>query len=299
MDYKDAKLYLALYNSSSLTKAAHAIGMTQSAVTQRLQKLERECGMKLVIRERGQKYVELTHYGRRMVPIIEQWVDLYESANSIKNEGVKTPLKVACTDSIGSYILPRFFLDYAQKHRDVMLSIHTSHSWEIFNMLEEGAIDVGITNRESSLYHNELKVMPIYREPYRLLTSQQNAREYENGPVRVEGLDVARELFFEITPSFAQWRKTMWEDRMPFLQMSFAQMLPTMLVNTPYWTILPLSTARSFASLYPLKDYELRNGPEPRICSIVTQRSHRNYRADQIELFVSELTEFFRSLERV
>ena len=198
MDYKDAKLYLALYNSSSLTKAAHAIGMTQSAVTQRLQKLEREFGMKLVIRERGQKYVELTHYGRRMVPIIEQWVDLYESANSIKNEGVKTPLKVACTDSIGSYILPRFFLDYAQKHRDVMLSIHTSHSWEIFNMLEEGAIDVGITNRESSLYHNELKVMPIYREPYRLLTSQQNAREYENGPVRVEGLDVARELFFAV-----------------------------------------------------------------------------------------------------
>ena len=120
-----------------------------------------------------------------------------------------------------------------------------------------------------------------------------------DGPVRVEGLDVAWELFFEITPSFAQWRKTMWEDRMPFLQMSFAQMLPTMLVNTPYWTILPLSTARSFASLYPLKDYELRNGPEPRICSIVTHRSHRNYRADQIELFVSELTEFFRSLERV
>lgn len=297
LDYKDAKLYLALYNSSSLTKAAHIIGLTQSAVTQRLQKLEREFGMKLVIRERGQKYVELTNYGRRMVPILQQWVDLYESANSIKNEDVKTPLKIACTDSIGSYILPRFLLDYAQKHPDVMLSIHTSHSWEIFNMLEEGTIDVGVTNRESSLYHNELKVMPIYREPYRLLTSQQNAQEYEGGPVQAKKLDVARELFFEITPAFTQWRKTLWEDRMPFLQMSFAQMLPTMLVDTPYWTILPLSTACSFASLYPLKAYELSDGPEPRICSIVTQRSYRNYRTDQIELFVSELTEFFRSLE--
>ena len=298
MDYKDAKLYLALYNSSSLTKTAHTIGLTQSAVTQRLQKLEREFGMKLVIRERGQKYVELTDYGRRMVPIIQQWVDLYESANSMKNEGVKTPLKVACTDSIGSYILPQFLLDYAQKHPDTMLSIHTSHSWEIFNMLEEGACDVGITNRENSLYHNELKVVPIYREPYRLLTSCKNAQEYEGGPVKVERLDVGRELFFEITPTFVQWRKAWWEDRTPFLQMSFAQMLPTMLVDTPYWTILPQSTARFFSGHYPLNYYELSDEPEPRVCSIVTQKSHRNYRLEQRETFVSELTEFFHSIER-
>ena len=106
MDYKDAKIYLELCNFHSITKTAQKVGLTQSAVTQRLQKLEREFGMQLVIRERGQKFVEPTNYGARLLPIIQQWVDLYESANSLKDETAKVPIKLACTDSIGSYLLP-------------------------------------------------------------------------------------------------------------------------------------------------------------------------------------------------
>lgn len=298
MDYKDAKIFLELCSFRNITRTANAVGLTQSAVTQRLQKLEREFGMQLVVRERGQKLVEPTNYGARLLPIIQQWVDLYESANSLKDEAAKIPMKIACTDSIGSYLLPQFFFRYAQRHKEMFLSIHTSHSWEIFDSLEDGTIDIGLTNRESSLVHEQLQITPVYREPYVLLTSQKNHGEYAGGPVSPGKLDIERELFFDITPSFTQWRKSWWEDRRPFLQVSFAQILPPMLVDSPYWAILPLSIARFFAAQYPLEYHKLAEKPEDRICSIVTHQRHRAYQSEQKEGIIRALTEFFEALEK-
>lgn len=297
MDFKDAKIYLELCSSRSISQTARTVGLTQSAVTQRLQNLEREFGMQLVVRERGQKCVELTNYGTQMLPIIQQWIDLYETANSLKNEVVKVLMKIACTDSIGSYLLPQFFFQYAQRHKEVSLSIHSNHSWEIFNLLDEGVIDIGLTNRESSLLHDQLQITPMYSEPFVLLTSVKNHDEYAQGPVSPADLDVGRELLFDITPSFTKWRKKWWEGKRPFLQMSFAQPMLPMLLNSPYWAILPLSIARFFAASYPLEYHQLADEPEYRICSVVMHKCYRTYKADQKEAFVGALEDFFKSLE--
>ncbi|MDY3869335.1 MAG: LysR family transcriptional regulator, partial [Pyramidobacter sp.] len=297
MDFKDAKIYLELSSTRSITQTARAVGLTQSAVTQRLQSLEREFGLQLVVRERGQKTVEFTRHGARLLPIVQQWIDLYETARSLKDEVVKTLMKVACTDSIGSWLLPGFFLQYAQEHRDISLSIHSHHSWEIFRLMEEGVIDIGLTNRESTLQHDQLQVTPLYSEPYVLLTSVKNIAEYGAGPVDPKNLDIGRELFFEMSPSFKKWRKTLWEEKKPFIQMSFAQPMPVMLTGTPYWTILPLSAARFFAAHYPLEYRRLTEEPERRLCSLVLHKNYRMYKSEQKEAFVRELKDFFKKLQ--
>lgn len=296
MDYEDARIYLELYRSRSITKTAQSVGLTQSAVSQRLQKLEREFGMQLMLRGRGQKFLEPTSHGERLVPIVQQWINLYESANSVKNPTARISLNVACTDSIGVYLLPTFFFQYAQDHKELSLSIHTNHSWEIFDLLEDGTMDVGLTNRESVLFRDDLQLTPVYRERYVLLTSPKNRAEYAGHPIHPRDLDVERELYFDITPSFAQWREAWWEDRRPFLQVSFAQILPPMLVDSPYWSILPISIARFFTEHYPLEYYELAERPENRVCSIVTHKRYRTYKSEQKEAFIRTLADFFQTM---
>lgn len=296
MDYEDAKIYLELYRSRSITRTAQLVGLTQSAISQRLQKLEREFGMQLMLRGRGQKFLEPTRQGEKLVPIVQQWINLYESANSVKNNAARVLLNVGSTDSIGVYLLPNFFFQYAQDHREVALSIHTNHSWEIFDLLDDGTIDVGLTNRESVLFRDELTLTPVYQERFVLLTSPRNRAEYSGHPIQPQDLDVTRELYFDITPSFSQWRESLWEDKRPFLQVSFAQILPPMLVNSPYWSILPLSIARFFVAHYPLVYYELAESPEPRVCSIVTHQRYRTYKAEQKEALIRTLTDFFQGL---
>lgn len=296
MDYEDAKLYLELYRSRSITKTAQTVGLTQSAVSQRLQKLEQEFGTQLMLRGRGQKFVEPTSHGERLVPIVQQWINLYESASAVKNDTARVPLEVACTDSIGVYLLPNFFFRYAQDHKEVSLRIHTNHSWEIFDLLDDGTVDVGLTNRESVLFREDLQLTPVYRERYVLLTSVKNKAEYAGRPIHPKDLAVDRELYFDITPSFSQWREFWWEDKRPFLQVSFAQILPPMLVDTPYWSILPLSIAKFFVAHYPVEYYELAERPEDRVCSIVTHKRYRTYKSQQKEALIRALTGFFQDM---
>lgn len=292
MDYEDARIYLELYYSRSISKTAQKLGMSQSAVSQRLQKLEREFDMCLMLRGRGQKIVEPTNCGERMVSIAEQWMDLYNSALEMKHSASRTALTVSCTQSILVYLLPHFFLQYAQNYQEQFVRVHTNHSWEIFDLLEDGTIDVGLTNRETVPMREDLQLIPIYRERFVLLTSPRNRTEFGTGSVHPKNLPVERELFFDITPSFSQWRESWWENRQPFLQVSIAHILPSMLVDTPYWSILPFSIAQNFAAQYPLECHELEEQPEKRVCSIVTHRRHRHYKTEQKEQLIQALMDY-------
>lgn len=295
MDYEDAKIYLELYRSRSISKTAQKLGLSQSAVSQRLQKLEREFDMCLMLRGRGQKFVEPTSCGERMVSIAEQWINLYEAATAVKNSAARTALSVSCTHSIAVYLLPEFFFQYAQRHRELFFRIHTNHSWEIFDLLEDGSMDIGLTNREVVPMRDDLQLIPVYRERYVLLTSPKNRLEYGTGSVHPQNLDVDRELFFDITPSFSQWRALWWQNKQPFLQVSFAHILPPMLVDSPFWSILPLSIAKFFAAHYPLEYHELEEHPEDRVCSVVTHKRHQNYKTEQKAHFIQALSEFLKT----
>src|SRR4029453_8060754 len=73
---------------SSFTAAAHALGLTQAAVSQRIQALERELGTPLFRRAGGK--VLLTDAGRRLHPLAEQILSLHQEARG-KVTGKKSP----------------------------------------------------------------------------------------------------------------------------------------------------------------------------------------------------------------
>ena len=292
MDYEDARIYLELYRSRSISKTAQKLGLSQSAVSQRLQKLEREFDMCLMLRGRGQKMVEPTSYGERMVSIAEQWIELYTSAVEMKQSAARVTLTVSCTQSIVGYLLPRFFFSHAQQHREQFFRLLTNHSWEIFDLLEDGTIDLGLTNRESVPMRGDLQLVPFYQERYVLVTSPKNRGEFGAGSVHPKDLPVEREIFFNISPTFSQWRASWWEKRQPFLHVSTPHVLPAMLVDSPYWSILPLSVASVFIQRHPLECHELEEPPRNRVCSIVTHKRHQHYKTEQKEQLIQALLDY-------
>ena len=72
--------YLALQqvvNTSSFTKAAEALGYTQSSISQMMASLEKEFGMKLLNRSRHG--VSLTLEGKEIYPFIERTILQYRA----------------------------------------------------------------------------------------------------------------------------------------------------------------------------------------------------------------------------
>ena len=72
MSLKQYRAFLKTVECRSVSQAAQAMGMTQSALTQNLGALEKQFGFRLLVRNKAG--VRLTQEGRRVYRAIEQVV---------------------------------------------------------------------------------------------------------------------------------------------------------------------------------------------------------------------------------
>lgn len=71
MTYQDIHTFLTIASSSSLSKAAESLFVSQPALSHRLSALEEELGTELIIRRKGSRTLELTDAGQRFVQLPE------------------------------------------------------------------------------------------------------------------------------------------------------------------------------------------------------------------------------------
>ncbi|MBU3979060.1 LysR family transcriptional regulator, partial [Patescibacteria group bacterium] len=93
---KELQRFILVANEGNLTEVAKKIFITQSALTQSIDRLEKEIGAKLFI-QKG-KYLELTADGKALASIGTKILDLWEKA---KDPGIRKAIKPTIT--IGMY----------------------------------------------------------------------------------------------------------------------------------------------------------------------------------------------------
>ena len=103
MTYQDIHTFLTIASSSSLSKAAESLFVSQPALSHRLSALEEELGTELIIRRKGSRTLELTDAGQRFVPIARKWEQLWIETGKIKFERPSTQLRIVNVDSLGNF----------------------------------------------------------------------------------------------------------------------------------------------------------------------------------------------------
>ncbi|MBF8376955.1 LysR family transcriptional regulator [Alicyclobacillus mali] len=88
METKDLELFLAVARNRSISRTADQLYMSQSTVTNRLQRLERDLGCQLFTRTPGG--VQLTEEGKRIYPLAERMVDLEHRMLEPSRRAVRT-----------------------------------------------------------------------------------------------------------------------------------------------------------------------------------------------------------------
>ena len=73
----------------SFTKAAHALGYTQSSISQMMASLEEELSFKLLIRSRNG--ITLTQEGQQLYPFLEQVLHSYEAMEAVSYTHLTLP----------------------------------------------------------------------------------------------------------------------------------------------------------------------------------------------------------------
>ncbi len=144
------KRYIALQKIvelGSFSKAADALGYTQSAMSQMIASLEDELSIKLLHRSRtGTK---LTIEGAELYPYLERTIYQYFAAQEKAREirGLETGvIRMGTLASISAHWMPELLKNFQARYPGVEFVIHQGDYTSIQEWIKTGAVDFGFVN---------------------------------------------------------------------------------------------------------------------------------------------------------
>ena len=136
----------------SLTKAAEALGCTQSAVSHTINSLEEQFGFAILTRSRAG--VNLTDDGQRIMPSVRGMLNYYEQLNqtvsAIRGLDFGT-VRIGAFTSVAVHWLPGVIKEFQQDYPNVDIKLLNGDYHDVEKWLTEGSVDLGFVNLPANL----------------------------------------------------------------------------------------------------------------------------------------------------
>jgi DNA-binding transcriptional LysR family regulator len=167
---RDLAAFAAAVETSSVHGAADALGLTQSAVSKRIQSLERRTGVALL--ERGRHGVRPTEAGRLLYPEAKQALAALRRAATViadASHQARHALRLAASHTIGEFLLPGWLATFRASAPDAHLHVQVDvvNSPGVLAEVRSGAAEIGFVEgidplrgfETIALMHDELVVV--------------------------------------------------------------------------------------------------------------------------------------------
>ncbi len=154
--------YLALQKIlelGSFTKAAKALGYTQSSISQMIASLENELSFKLLTRSRSG--VHLTLEGQQLYPFIQRSISQYRTMIEKSQEirGLETgTVRFGTFSSVTNHWLPKLIAGFLVEHPNVQFEFYQGHYGSILDRIHAGIGDFGFVTRAATA---NLETIPL------------------------------------------------------------------------------------------------------------------------------------------
>lgn len=145
MDLTLLRSFLAVAESGAITEAAERIGVTQPALSRRLQQFEDHLGVPLLIR--GRKGAQLTEIGRLVQnegrAIVARYDQMLEAVSSRQRLEGGT-VRIGGGATAVSYILPEAIAAFQTAHPQVRFQMREAGSAEVADAVAAGHLELGV-----------------------------------------------------------------------------------------------------------------------------------------------------------
>ncbi len=234
--------FLAISRVLNISRAAEHLNWSQSTVSKRLKDLEDELGTTLIERGQGVKSLRLTPAGEEFLDIAQRCNTLWGQAQALKTENLKLSLSLGTLDSLNYALFPPLYRALSQHQPALRLSLTTSHSPDLYDLLEQQIIDVGFTLMERSC--PTVLVEKCYCEPMVVLRLSSPNRP-PSGLLHPSQLNPKYELFLASGPSYKVWHDQWWNPlNSTCILLDSAQLIFSFMHSEDQWAIVPLSVAK-------------------------------------------------------
>ncbi|AAX75940.1 hypothetical protein P053_00144 [Brucella abortus 01-4165] len=166
--------FLALVQAGSFSRAAEAIGVTQSTLSAAIQALEAELGATLI--DRTGRRMQMLPAGedflaraRDIVALIEE---LPEHARQAEHP-LTTRLRMGVIPSIAPFLLPKVLPATAKAFPELQLTVREGLTRSLLESLRSGTLDVALVAHPYDL--DEFEIAEIGRDPFLLAVRRDHA----------------------------------------------------------------------------------------------------------------------------
>ena len=140
--------FVAIAAHRNFTRAAEAIGRTQSAVSLQLKRLEDIAGERLF--ERSRNSVEITPTGEALLVYANRILSANEAALShIRRPEAEGLIRFGAPDDYASYLLAPILAGFRAEYPLVQFELTCESSIDLLPMLEHGEIDIMLGTHQS------------------------------------------------------------------------------------------------------------------------------------------------------
>ena len=155
INYELYKVFYYVASSLSFSEASKKLFISQSAVSQSIKTLERKLEQSLFIR--STKKVQLTPAGTVLLKHIEPAMNLIQRGeNQLLDANTLGlgQLHIGASDTICRYFLVPFIKQFHKKFPNVPIKVTNATSINCVNLLEQGKVDLIVTNHPNSHLNN-------------------------------------------------------------------------------------------------------------------------------------------------
>jgi len=163
------KIFVAVVEEKSMTRAAETLCVSQPAVTQTIKNLERDLGGRVFIR--SNKGLELTAEGRMLYEKLKPAISIIDNAETEfgqYNELQKGEVRIGVSTILTKILLMDTIKQFKQAYPGIKIIIENGLTSNSMSLLQKGLLDIVVFNKEAGdeTYFANLNIKPLTELEY-------------------------------------------------------------------------------------------------------------------------------------
>ncbi|MFO1445183.1 LysR family transcriptional regulator [Bacillus sp. Bva_UNVM-123] len=203
-------IFITVAEKKNFSRAAEELHMTQPAVSQYIQALERTMGTKLL--ERSNKYVRLNKAGEIVYHHAKEILGLYTKMHYLIDDltnNTSGPLAIGASYTYGEYVLPHLLAKMQEKYPAINPTISIGNTKEIAELVLGHQLDVGIV--EGNFKDKNLQIEPFAVDYMSIVASPNHSLAQKNNEITLSDLTEATWIVREIGSGTREAVENMFE----------------------------------------------------------------------------------------
>lgn len=174
MELRQLKYFLALADEKNFHKAAELVGLTQSALTQSIAKLERDLGVTLFVR--GKTGTVLTDHGQRLhehAQVILAQVQAAQTELLVRSGRQRAEISLGVVPSLSDRVILELLAKIRARYQSHSIKVVKEWSADLLTLLERGAIDFAfLSDHFTATPVPELRREPLFNDQVQVVIGE-------------------------------------------------------------------------------------------------------------------------------